>query len=376
VSGDVEFLDLEDGTGAVDEFVEGQPRPGRTRRRALLAGVAAVAVLAAVIVRTSPSGPDRPVVAPPLPHPVPVPSATLTVPGPSPFGAGNLTMTYGGGRLFALSSTRLGVLDPGAAGRAGRRSSYVSLDLATQESFGLVWDAPARSLWLMPLFGRQPGILREFGSDLRPRRVVQLSDTAHAGSVLDGSLYVSTNSGIERVGRSGRPRQVPIPARAFHRYGAFGDLQADPTRHRLLYLTYSYSAYLESWSPRTGQNLVVRLSVANPTLAVVAGQIWVAGFQRHAGVVLRLDPTTLLPVATSPLAPELGPGAVIVDSGRASFFVRSGTDPGPLWCLDAADGRVRQRWAGPSGPVAGSGRNLYVATTSAVQPLTIEGCPG
>jgi hypothetical protein len=111
-------------------------------------------------------------------------------------------------------------------------------------------------------------------------------------------------------------------------------------------------------------------------MAVVAGRIWVAGFRRTTGVVEQLDPHTLRPVAQSPLAAELGPGAVIVDAGHESIFVRSGTDPGPLWCLDADGGFVRQRWDGPPGPVSGSGANLFVAATAAVRPLTVEGCPG
>jgi hypothetical protein len=226
------------------------------------------------------------------------------------------------------------------------------------------------------LFGRQAGLLREYDSDLRPRRTVQLSDIAHAATVLDGVVYVSTSSGISAIGPAGRLRQMPIPSRAFHRYGAFGDVKADPTRHQLLYLTYSYSAYLESWSPRTGRSRVVRLDVANPTLAVVAGRIWLAGFRRSAGVLEQLDGSTLKPVSASPLAPELGPGAVIVDAAASSILVRSGTDPSPLWCLDARTGQVRERWSGPSGAVSGAGRDLFVATTSAVQRLTVGGCPG
>jgi hypothetical protein len=284
-------------------------------------------------------------------------------------------MVFGGGRLFALSASRLGVLDPAPA-PSSRHSAYIPLDPATQDSFGLVWDGAAESVWVLPLFGRQPGNLREYGADLRLRRIVQLHDVAHSAAVLDATLYVTTNSGMVRIGRSGRPRQVPLPQHAFQHYGDFGDVHADPTRHRVLFLTYEYSAHLESWSPGTGRSQVVRLSVANPTLAVVAGRIWVAGFRGARGVVERLDPRTLRPVESSPLAAELGPGAVIVDAGWSSILVRGGTDPGPLWCLDAQDGRVHQRWSGPSGPVSGSGRNLFVATSHAVQPLAVSGCPG
>ncbi len=376
MSGDVEFLDMEDGAAPAGELLDcGSPRR-RPAPRVLLAAATAAAVLAALILRV-PDGGSRQAPAPPLPHPIPVPpQPTLTIPGPSPFGGGNVTMTFGGGRLFALSATRLGALDPSADGTSGRRSVAVSLDLEAQDSFGLVWNGATRSVWVLPLFGRQPGLLREYGTDLRLRRTVPLSDIAHAGTVLDGVLYVSTSSGISAIGRTGRPRQLPIPKRAFHRYGAFGDVQADPARHRLLYVTYAYSAYLESWSPRTGRSRVVRLNVANPTLAVVAGRIWLAGFRRSAGVLEQLDPDTLQPVDRSALAPELGPGAVIVDAAQSSILVRSGTDPAPLWCLDARTGRVRERWSGPSGAVSGAGRDLFVATTSSVRRLTVGGCPG
>jgi hypothetical protein len=373
VSRNVEFLDLEDGARSVDDLLDAAAPSRSGRGRALLAASAACALLAVLVLRTSASRPADSVKPVPLPHPAPVPAPTLVVPGPDPFGAGNLSMTFGGGRLFALSATRLGVLDPASS---SRRTVPVSLYLASEDSFGLVWDEDARGVWLMPLFGREPEVLRQYDADLRQRRTVSLPEIAHAGAVLDGSLYVSTDSGLQRVGPSGQVQPVPLPSRAFHRYGAFGDVQADPTRHRLLYLTYSYSAYLETWSPRTRASHAVRLTVANPTLAVVAGQIWVAGFRRSTGVVERLDPTTLRPVATSPLSPALGPGAVIVDAGHNSILVRSGTDPGPLWCLDARDGRVRQRWAGPTGAVSGAGRSLFVSTTWSVRQLTVAGCPG
>jgi hypothetical protein len=373
VSENVEFLDVEDGTGAVDEILDCGSRGRRPGAGVLTVAAVAALLLAALAFRVN-SGPRRPDAA--LPHPSPLrPAPTLTLPGPSPFGAGNITMVFGGGRLFALSASRLGVLDPAPVGSA-RRSAYIPLDPASQDTEGLVWDGDTHSVWVLPLFGRQPGILREYGADLRLRRMVQLFDVAHSAAVLDGAMYVTTNSGLMRIGRSGRPQQVPIPQHAFQHYGDFGDVHADPTRHRVLFLTYEYSAHLESWSPATGRSRVVRLSVANPTLAVVAGRIWVAGFRGARGVVERLDPRTLRPVAASPLAAELGPGAVIVDAGRSSILVRSGTDPGPLWCLDARDGRVHQRWSGPRGPVSGSGHSLFVATTRAVQPLPVNGCPG
>jgi hypothetical protein len=373
VSGDVEFLDVEDGAGAVDEVLDcSSARRRRPRGGVLTVATVAVLLVAAFAVRMR-STPPRPDAGPPPPHPTPAP--TLTLPGPSPFGAGNITMTFGGGRLFALSASRLGVLDAAEPG-TGRHSAYIALDPATQDTFGLVWDGAANSVWVLPLFGRQPGNLREYRPDLRLRRIVQLHDVAHSAAVLDGALYVTTNSGMMRIGRSDRPRRVPIPQHAFQHYGDFGDVHADPTRHRVLFLTYEYSAHLESWSPTTGRSQVVRLGVANPTLAVVAGQIWLAGFRGATGVVERLDPRTLRPVASSPLADELGPGAVIVDAGNSSILVRSGTDPGPLWCVDARDGRVRQRWFGPSGPVTGSGRDLFVAASRAVQRLPVSGCPG
>jgi hypothetical protein len=120
----------------------------------------------------------------------------------------------------------------------------------------------------------------------------------------------------------------------------------------------------------------VRLTTANPTVAVVKGQIWVAGFRRSHASVQRLDPRTLRVAGSSEVVANLGPGAVIVGAGRSSLLVRSGTDPDPLWCLDADRGTVRQRWPGPDGTVSGAGRALFVAASPRVTRLPVSGCPG
>jgi hypothetical protein len=151
---------------------------------------------------------------------------------------------------------------------------------------------------------------------------------------------------------------------------------SDPARDRLLYLDYGYAAYLATWSPRTGRSSAVRLTTANPTVAVVKGQIWVAGFRRSHASVQRLDPRTLRVAGSSEVVANLGPGAVIVGAGRSSLLVRSGTDPDPLWCLDADRGTVRQRWPGPDGTVSGAGRALFVAASPRVTRLPVSGCPG
>jgi hypothetical protein len=257
-----------------------------------------------------------------------------------------------------------------------RRSRSISLDPATQDSFRLVWDDRHATIWVVPLFGRQPGVLREYGTNLELRGAVSLPDIAHSATVLDGVLYVSTNSGIVRVSATGAVRRVPLPHRAFERYGSFGDIVADPARSRLLYVDYGYVAHLATWSPRTRRSSVVRLPMADPTVAVVGRSIWAAGFRKSRASVQRLDPDTLRPVAASAVAAEVGPGAVIVAAGRSSILVRSGTDPDPLWCVDAATGAVRQRWSGPEGLVSGAGRWVFVAASPRVTALPVSGCPG
>jgi hypothetical protein len=92
-------------------------------------------------------------------------------------------------------------------------------------------------------------------------------------------------------------------------------------------------------------------------------------------VLQQLDPDTLRPVAASPLAGELGPGALVVAAGTRSLWVRSGGGGDSLWCLDPASGASLQRWS-IGGRVASTSGVAVVASASGLLGLRLDGCPG
>jgi hypothetical protein len=80
-------------------------------------------------------------------------------------------------------------------------------------------------------------------------------------------------------------------------------------------------------------------------------------------------------VQESPLRGELGPGAVVVASGQAVFWVRNGASGDDLWCVDASSGRPVHHWVTP-GVVASTAGAAVVATSSGAAPLFLRGCAG
>jgi hypothetical protein len=102
-------------------------------------------------------------------------------------------------------------------------------------------------------------------------------------------------------------------------------------------------------------------------VAVVAGQVWVGGYGPR---LVHLDPDTLQPAGTSPVAQEVGPGAAVWP-GSAVVWVRNGGDEG-LTCMNPADGAALQRWREVQGPVASTTGAALASQRAGAVWLTLD----
>jgi hypothetical protein len=152
---------------------------------------------------------------------------------------------------------------------------------------------------------------------------------------------------------------------------------ADPGRGRVLVLSYAPNSHVRVLRPNaTVSQAPGVLGFAKATMGVTAdGVIWAAGFGTHGAQLVRLDPDRLSATTVSPLAKDLGPGAVIVGAGDRSVWVRDGGTLGPLWCVDARSGAGMRQWD-VTGTVTSQTGRAYVTTDTLVRPLILNGCAG
>jgi hypothetical protein len=372
---DVEFLGAGPESDGDDDVLTVGPQRRWPRWLVVLATVIVVAGGAAAFIAKADHSPHH--TAQPSLRPAPPPSTAA----PSPrgvdgisLGPGTLTLAIAGGQLFTLTPTRLASFEattmrPIAAVSFGRPLRY------TDRYFQITFDLGRGSIWLVPIGGRSPGTLMEFGLlDLRPLRSIPLSTTLASAAVLDGRLYLGTaDHGLLGVPRNGRPISTVLRSP-----DGIGPLVADPDRRRLLYLTDGVPAQVRSWSPKGGAGAEEgRLDLAKADLVVVSGSIWATGYRTHGAAVVRLDPGTLRPVrSATALAAQLGPGAIIVAGGDRDFFVRSDSTADQLWCVDGRTGAIDQMWFEPAGPVAAAPGQVWVAGVTTPRSLVLRGCVG
>lgn len=373
---DVEFLTAgDDADGEDDVLTVGPSRrpPAWIRRIAyLLVGIVVVGVLAAKAHRSP--GRDGQQAAP-----APVPSQIAVGPrvaDTGPLGPSALAVTIAAGRLYSLTPDALTWFGMGR----GRRTSDVPIHptLAyTDTYFRLIYDDVVDSLWVVPLGGSKPGRLLEFdtaGVDLRLLRTIRLPTTLASAAVLDGGIYLGTG---DRGLLALRPGARTLTTVATSREGV-GQVVADPSRNRLLYLTDALPTRVRSWSIGHVQSKAVgTLAFTKAELVVVGGRIWAGGFSGHGAALVGLDPGTLQPVQSAErTAGVLGPGAIIVAGGTHDFFVRSGASSEPLWCVDGRTGDVRQHWDRLVGAVAVEPAAVWIAGGAGVQRFPLHGCDG
>ncbi|HEU5007228.1 MAG TPA: hypothetical protein VFT67_09660 [Jatrophihabitantaceae bacterium] len=276
-----------------------------------------------------------------------------------------------GSYLFRLAPDALSRSDPAGAVTTLPIGGLDALGRAG--SYHLVGDAAAHLVWLVA-YGGSPTTLLAVGTDtMAVRARVTWPQTVNAAAALNGDLYIVTANAVVDVSLDRPPVDV---ARLTGRYLS---IAADEARYRLV-LFDAASLHAVNYDPTTR---AVRSGPKLPfgkgdVLVDGDGDLWAGGYRFTAGggaVLVRLDPRTLRPVASSPLAGQLGPGALLVASGTSVIWVRSGAGGDELWCLDGRTGRVAQHWHA-SGAVTSRTGNALVDVVGKVKPLTLHGCRG
>ena len=303
-------------------------------------------------------------------------TTTIPLPGGTPL---PLDLAASGTRVWALQGGALTLVDDMRVGRTIHLSQSILQDLGP--TAGLFVDSADNTIWLVGERARN-GRMVELDSDtLATVRDVRWNQPVNDAAVLDGHLLLATDAGVADLAPGSLVPQ-PVPGLL----GAIGPIAVDRMRDRLIVLDLGFPTTV--WTYRPGRNPVQsshNLPFASGTVQVAGGAIWVGGFGAGGAVLDRLDTTTLRPVAVSPLASELGPGAEVVSGGSQVFWVRGTGRGDALWCVDATTGLASQSWedlAGPvvsqvsRGPVESRIGFAYVAPRGVLSSLALTTCAG
>jgi hypothetical protein len=368
----IEFLPPEE-----DQPSRRAGRPGdvgthRERRSPLLVGVVALAVVAVAAVVVGRGGGGRP-----------GSSATRSAPAarstsPSPSGPPTLSLQYSaafgpqvvdllavGNRVFALTPTLVGV-----AVRDGGPLTVrpAPLGLSNQTGVGrIVPDLTHHLLWVIALGGTTIG---GYGSDhLDSVADLQVAEPITGAAALDGRLWFTTSHALFQVAPGHRP-----PRRVLRSATALGPIAADPGRHRVLVAAAGSPARLTAYSasgPLVGSTQPFEHATS---LAVTGGLVWETGYGGGTPVLVHIDARSLQADRMSPLTGQLAVSALIVARYAERLLVKGDPASHALYCLDARDGSLKQRWTVPSGAVTLSERGLLVASDRGIEQFNARDC--
>lgn len=323
-------------------------------------------VVAGVLASVLRGGGSKPAAAPTHPAIISVaeqpPPTAIDIPSESPAVEldGQLTTVFAG-RLWWTS------LD-------GVSSGASSIDAS--DGYLLVPDLAQHRVWVLLPGMTQAEIVAVSTRDSRRQFAFDFSPGLSGGAILDGRLYASSTHGVSAVQSSGFGYSTQItPLRGNW------SMAADPSRHRLLLTDLSgATASVRAQRPTDPHpEAQATLPFGKGWVVVTGGgQIWAAGYGNHGAVLARLDPTTLRVVAQSPAAAQLGPGAIVVGTGRESLLVRSGAGGDGLWCVDARTGAVDEAWTAAPGAIAIGPDGGYEFASTGEPPRLLTGgrCPG
>ena len=245
--GDVEFLASGPADDGDDDVLTVEPRRNLPRWLVVLAvAVLAVGVVTGAIVTRSHRSPHH--AAQPSFQPAPPPSNESPVPrgvDANSIGPDALAVAIAGQQLYTLRPGALTAFDL-TTNREHAGVPFVPVLSYTDRYYRLVYDAAETSIWVVPIGGRTPGRLMEFGAaDLHPMRGIELPTTLASAAVLDGEIYLGTaDRGLLGVPPGGRATVRVQPSR-----DGIGPLVADPERRRLIYLTDGSPALVRSLVP-------------------------------------------------------------------------------------------------------------------------------
>jgi len=203
---------------------------------------------------------------------------------------------------------------------------------------------------------------------------------------LRGELWLATSAGLYVVDNTnGSPTATKVSG------GQVFSVAADDAHHRVLFSvhvdtpTTSSSANTMGFiavhaidsNTRRMTTVGAPLPVGKESIAVVDGQVWVAGYGSDS-LLIHLDASTLRPIGVgvgSLDTLDLGPGA-IVWPGASVVWVRAGGSEA-LSCMDPKTGAVLEQWDAVQGPVASVVGRAYAASDGSLEQLTLAGgCKG
>lgn len=272
-----------------------------------------------------------------------------------------------GDRLYVLRSTQITVVAPPA--KQVVDSVWLTGDYAVahQSSARLLLDAAAGRLWVIEQGVRPARVLEFDAATLRPRRHMTVGLAVHDAAAMNGYLYLASSAGLAELA-PGALATAWLPTV----HGSVSAVEADPARRRIVVLDDSSPVAVSVMSAGevTARRIFGRLN--SGSIAIIGDEIWIGGSGDYGAILARLDPATLAPLQTSPVALEAG-GVAVSAGGRDVWVSTSG--PG-LWCLDARNGDILARWPTASGPVTSRAGAAYVVDERSVVPLPLNTCVG
>ena len=230
----------------------------------------------------------------------------------------------------------------------------------------LVLDATRARLWVV-VEGTRSGRAIEYDLwTLARRRDVRLPWIASAAA-LNGHLYATSGTTLVDVAPTGAPRSI----RTLSTSSVFA-VAADPARSRVIILAGGFPTHVWTYRPAAGLRAIPEtLPFGKGSIAVSDNAIWVGGFAQHGAVVDRLDPATLRPMLTSPIAARLGPGAVLLAGGAGQVWAVAGDGRSGLWCVDGRSGKAARFWPLTPNAVAADEHRLIAVIDGHVIPLLL-----
>ena len=208
---------------------------------------------------------------------------------------------------------------------------------------------------------------------------------------LDGELWLATSDGLYVVGTGSDGSKSATKVVG----GSVSSVAADAPRHRILFGVFvdTPAASSNTTADSTTMGIVAvhavetvtrqvttvgaPLPVGKESIAVVDGQVWVAGYG-SGSLLIHLDANTLRPIGAGVSGLnklELGPGA-IVWPGESVVWVRAGGSEA-LSCVDPKTGAVLEQWDEVQGPVASVHGHAYAASDGSLEQLGLAGgCKG
>jgi hypothetical protein len=307
-------------------------------------------------VSSRPAGPEANGVATGVPLMLPDPSQPLDV-------------TVIGNEAWLLQPGRLSTFTTDADYTTRRIAVIRAGDQAR-----LFVDSAMHRVWVVVLDSTNSTIEAFDSSTLAPLQTSRWGPAITSAAPLTGALYLATGSGVFRLAPGARvPTELPGTT------GPSGELAADPGRGRVLLVRPTTRAAVFAITAAGARYLrYLPIDLASGSLAVTgSGEIWLGGFGATGAVLVRLDPRTLAPAGSSPLAAGFGPGAEIVAAGTDDLLVGSGDGSARLQCLSGADGRRLQSWPLAPRTATSTHRSAYVIVGGGVVPLELHGaCTG